>query len=132
MCLFDIDVTPRCIGLIKNTGLTSPAYSQFRVAKKYCASYYYYYYLMLDNTKELLHLAKNIRHSFTEEQLGALPVPVPPLAEQQAIADFLDEKCAAIEAAVSEKEEQLEILRAYRKSLIYTYVTGKREVPCHE
>ncbi|MBQ8360107.1 MAG: restriction endonuclease subunit S, partial [Oscillospiraceae bacterium] len=45
MCLFDIDVTPRCIGLIKDFGLTSPAYSQFVLNSKADAGYYYYYYL---------------------------------------------------------------------------------------
>lgn len=132
MCLFDIDVTPRCIGLIKKAGLTSPAYSQFIVNDGYCAAYYYYYYLMLDNTKELLHLAKNLRHSLTEEQLGPVHVPVPPLKEQQAIADFLDSKCADIDAAIEGKQKQLDVLKEYKKSLIYEYVTGKKEVPCGE
>ena len=69
MCLFDYDVTPRTIGLIQNEGVTSPAYSQFKMLNGNCSNYYYYYYLMIDNTKELLNLAKNLRHSFTEEQL---------------------------------------------------------------
>lgn len=74
MCLFDIDVTPRCIGLIKNNGLSSPAYSQFTLHDNAVAEYYYYYYLMVDYTKELLHMAKNLRHSLTEDQLGAIYV----------------------------------------------------------
>lgn len=52
MCLFDIDVTPRCIGLVKNFGLTSPAYSQFVMRTGAYAPYYYYYYLMVDYTKK--------------------------------------------------------------------------------
>ena len=58
MCLFDIDVTPRCIGLIKDYGLTSPAYSQFAMKDGAYAPYYYYYYLMVDYTKELLHMQR--------------------------------------------------------------------------
>lgn len=42
---------------------------------------YYYYYLMVDFTKELLHLAKNLRHSFAEDQLGMVNAPVPPPGE---------------------------------------------------
>ena len=98
MCLFDYDVTPRCIGLIRNHGVTSPAYSQFKMNPGYSAHYYYYYYLMVDHTKALLHRAKNLRHSFTEDQLGAIAVPVPPVKEQRAIAAFLDAKCAEIDA----------------------------------
>ena len=128
MCLFDYDVTPRCIGLIKDKGLVSPAYSQFILNEGFYAPYYYYYYLLIDNTKELLHLAKNLRHSFTEEQLGNINVPVPPLEEQRKITDFLDQKCSEIDLTISEKQQQLETLVEYKKSLIYEYVTGKKEV----
>jgi restriction endonuclease S subunit len=128
MCLFDYDVTPRCIGLVEQQGLVSPAYSQFVLNDGYYAPYYYYYYLLIDNTKELLHLAKNLRHSFTEEQLGNINVPVPPFEEQRQIADFLDQKCSEIDQTISEKQQQLETLAEYKKSLIYEYVTGKKEV----
>lgn len=53
---------------------------------------------------------------------------LPPLSEQQAIADYLDEKCAAIDAMVAEKEALIADLEAYKKSLIYEVVTGKRRV----
>ena len=128
MCLFDYDVTPRCIGLIKNNGLTSPAYSQFIMKNNNSSRYYYYYYLMIDTTKELLHLAKNLRHSFTEEQLGAIKTPVPPIEEQEKIADFLDSKCSGIDAVIEDKQKQLETLEEYKKTMIYEYVTGKKEV----
>lgn len=130
MCLFDIDVTPRCIGIIKQNGITSPAYSQFKMKKNANARFYYYYYLMLDYTKELLHLAKNLRHSLTEDQLGAIKQLVPPLDEQQEIADYLDNKCAEIEQIIADKKSQIETLDGYKKSLIYEYVTGKKEVIC--
>ena len=123
MCLFDYDVTPRCIGLIKNYGITSPAYSQFSLDKGNDASYYYYYYLMLDNEKTLLHLAKNLRHSFTEEQLGAIKIPVPPVAEQKRIASFLDSKCSEIDALTADIQKEIEILQEYRKSVITEAVT---------
>lgn len=129
MCLFDIDVTPRCIGLIKNQGLTSPAYSQFVMKEGAYAPYYYYYYLMLDYSKELLHMAKNLRHSLTENQLGAIKAIKPPYEEQVEIAKFLDGKCAKIDRIIEKKTEQLTVLEDYKKSLIYEYVTGKKEVP---
>lgn len=128
MCLFDIDVTPRCIGLIKCDGVTSPAYSQYIVKNKAYAPFYNYYYLMVDYSKELLHMAKNLRHSLNEEQFGAIKAPVPPLSEQKEIADYLDNKCAQIEELISAKQSQIETLESYKKSLIYEYVTGKKEV----
>lgn len=129
MCLFDIDVTPRCIGHIENDGLTSPAYSQFVLHDMAVSKYYFYYYLMVDFTKELLHLAKSLRHSLTEDQLGVINVPVPPVEEQIAIATYLDSKCSEIDSIIATKQKQLSVLDSYKKSLIYEYVTGKKEVP---
>ena len=130
MCLFDIDVTPRCIGLIKDFGLTSPAYSQFAMKNGAYAPYYYYYYLMVDYTKELLHMAKNLRHSLTEDQLGAIKAPRPPYDEQIQIAEYLDNKCSEINQVIADKNNQLTTLDKYKKSLIFEYITGKKEVPC--
>lgn len=123
MCLFDIDVTPRCIGLIKQAGLSSPAYSQFVLSDGADAAYYCYYYTMLDNDKTLLHLAKNLRHSLTEDQLGAIPVIVPPTDEQHRIADFLDAKCAEIDALTADIQTQIDILEQYKRSVITETVT---------
>lgn len=123
MCLFDIDVTPRCIGLIKQVGLSSPAYSQFELNDMGNAEYYCYYYTMLDNDKTLLHLAKNLRHSLTEDQLGAISVIVPPVQEQKKIADFLDAKCSEIDALSADIQTQIDILEQYKRSVITEAVT---------
>lgn len=123
MCLFDYDVTPRCIGLIKNDGVTSPAYSQFVLKDGFVANYYYYYYLMVDHTKALLHRAKNLRHSFTEEQLGAISVPVPSTKEQKVIADFLDTKCSEIDALSADIQSEIDTLQEYKRSVITEAVT---------
>lgn len=56
----------------------------------------------------------------------------PPLAEQQQIADYLDSKCSEIDTLIADKKRQLDILAEYKKSLIYEYVTGKKEVPVNE
>lgn len=123
MCLFDIDVTPRCIGLIKQAGLSSPAYSQFELNDIGNAEYYCYYYIMLDDDKTLLHLAKNLRHSLTEEQLGAISVIVPPVQEQKRIANFLDAKCAEVDALATDIQAQIETLEQYKSSIITEAVT---------
>lgn len=53
----------------------------------------------------------------------------PPVHEQQRIADFLDAKCAKINSIIQKKQELLANLDTYKKSLIYEYVTGKKEAP---
>ena len=55
-------------------------------------------------------------------------VVFPSLLEQQAIVAFLDKKCKEIEEIIAEKQSQIETLESYKKSLIYEYVTGKKEV----
>lgn len=123
MCLFDIDVTPRCVGVIYDDGVTSPAYSQFILLNGNVAEYFYYYYLNLDYTKELLHLAKNLRHSLTESQLGEIYVPVPPISEQQRIASYLDSKCSKIDDIIEKQQSVIEKLKAYKESIITEAVT---------
>lgn len=56
------------------------------------------------------------------------PLAIPPLKEQQQIADYLDKKCAEIDDLIKLKEQKIEKLKEYKKSLIYEYVTGKKEV----
>ncbi len=56
-------------------------------------------------------------------------VIVPPIYEQQRIADYLDSKCSKIDSIIQKKQELLANLDTYKKSLIYEYVTGKKEVP---
>ncbi len=123
MCLFDYDVTPRCIGLIKDYGVTSPAYSQFVMNNGNYSGYYYYYYLMVDHTKALLHLAKNLRHSFTEEQLGAILAPVPTIEEQHQIVHYLDTQCSEIDATAEDIQKEISLLEEYKKSVITEAVT---------
>lgn len=123
MCLFDIDVTPRCVGKVTHDGVISPAYSNFKVHDNASRDYFYYYYLMVDNTKELLHLAKNLRHSFTEEQLGQLKVPMPPLFEQQAIANYLDETCSKIDDIIAEANASVEEYKELKQAVIFEAVT---------
>lgn len=62
------------------------------------------------------------------KKLGEIRIVIPPLTEQKAIADFLDTKCAAIDQAITDKTTQIETLKAYKASLIYEYVTGKKQV----
>lgn len=123
LCLFDIDVTPRCVGIIKDDGITSPAYSQFVIRSSNDVRYYYYYYLMTDNGKALVHLSKSLRHSLNEDQFGNINTIKPPLSEQQAIADFLDHKCADIDKLSGQIQKEIDSLQEYRKRVVTKAVT---------
>lgn len=62
------------------------------------------------------------------ELLSSCPLPNPCLEEQVAIADYLDKKCSQIDRLIAIKQSKIEKLERYKRSLIYEYVTGKREV----
>jgi len=68
------------------------------------------------------------RASLGQDLLKSMPVLLPPMEEQKEIAKFLDKKCSAIDNAIKTKEKIIDKLIAYKKSLIYEVVTGKKEV----
>ena len=63
-----------------------------------------------------------------QDELGEINVIIPNKITQERIVCYLDKKCEEIDCIISEKKEQLEVLEQYKKSLIYEYVTGKKEV----
>ncbi len=90
-----------------------------------------WYYLLLEQFVEIVNAstygAKMPRAN--ADFIINQPIILPPLSEQKAIASYLDEKCSEIDAIIAEKQKQLETLEDYKKSLIFEYVTGKKEVP---
>lgn len=68
-------------------------------------------------------------YSITQKIINEASVIIPPVQEQEAISNFLDTKCSEINEIIMKRKEQLEVLNEYKKSLIYEYVTGKKEVP---
>lgn len=118
-CLKDIQDSTFAGFLIRFRPMTDellPEFSKYYFRNKLVSEYF---------AKELVMVT---RASLGQELLKSLPVFIPPMKEQQAIADYLDEKCAAIDALVAEKEKLIADLEAYKKSLIFELVTGKREV----
>lgn len=65
---------------------------------------------------------------FTKDKLATMPIPVLDETEMLEIADYLDEKCLQLDALIARKTALLEEMESYKKSVIYEYVTGKKEV----
>lgn len=66
------------------------------------------------------------------QEMKNILIPVPPVQEQEEIAKYLNKKCADIDSIIEDKKAQFETIENYKKSLIYEYVTGKKEVPENE
>ncbi|MCH3995627.1 MAG: restriction endonuclease subunit S [Prevotella sp.] len=64
----------------------------------------------------------------TKEKLSCTPILVPPLSEQQSIADYLDDKCEKIDSVVTKSQRKIDLLKEYKTALISEVVTGKRKV----
>lgn len=123
LCLFDIDVTPRCVGVVKDYGVTSPAYSRFIMHDGYYNVYYDYLLRAIDDDKVFVHLSKNLRSSLTESDFGAIKTCVPSLAEQHRIATFLDAECAEIDAVLEKTRASIEEYKKLKQAVITQAVT---------
>ena len=126
-------------------GCVSPVYYTFydeledHVTAKYCE----YIFRSKTMLRVLYSLGKGIyaivrgedrvntcRLKVSKEDLKSIIIPVPPVEEQREIVSYLKKKCAAIDELIAKKEQYLSEIENYKKSLIYEYVTGKKEVPC--
>lgn len=88
------------------------------------------YYFRSSHHRAYLTKQMNLvtRASLGQDLLKSMPVLLPSIEEQKEIAAFLDEKCAALDTLIAKKTALLTELETYKKSLIYEYVTGKKEV----
>ena len=121
------------VGRSAYNGVTSPAYDVYQPIdeSRVLSRYYHYLFRTSRFNGKCYQEGRGImmmRWRTYSSEFRAIKVPVPPMKEQQAIADYLDEKCAAIDALVAEKGKLIADLEAYKKSLIFELVTGKREV----
>ena len=70
--------------------------------------------------------------SISQRTLSTTSIIIPPVVEQRHIGRYLDEKCIEIDTLISIKQSKIEALKEYKKSIIYEYITGKKEVPYGE
>lgn len=124
------------LGISNYNGVVSPAYDVYIPNEEKVVPHYYHYVFRTSGiANECYRYGRGImmmRWRTYSSEFKRIHVPFPPLEEQQQIADFLDSKCSEIDAIIADKKRQLDILADYKKSLIYEYVTGKKEVPVHE
>lgn len=117
------------IGISKERGKGSPVLIVCN--SQHSNNYLCYYLRNLAYRNIFVALSTGIRIRSCDlrwNKLSVLPFILPSLEEQQEIAIYLDDKCAKIDRLIAIKQEKIDKLNDYKKSLIYEYVTGKREV----
>ena len=99
----------------------------FRISNPTVCAKYLFYHISSHLIREFIRQeAKGfIRINLRQDKLACIPVFLPPLTEQRAIADYLDQKCAEIDELIAIKQQKIEALKEYKKSVIFEYVTGK-------
>lgn len=121
------------IGISDSRGKASPVLNVLDTEQN--KRYIMYFLRSMAYSDVFLALATGIRVRSCDlrwNKLSELFYPVPPLEEQEAIVDYIDSVLRRTDEVIAAKREQLSTLEAYKKSLIYEYVTGKKEVPCSE
>lgn len=116
-------------GLVKEHGIITSAYIDLCPIKKVDSRYFHFLLHAYDVMKVFYNMGNGVRQGLNYSEFSRLMIFEPSYDEQVDIANYLDAKCTEINDTIVKKQEQLSTLEAYKKSLIYEYVTGKKEVP---
>lgn len=122
-CLFDVEETPRTVGLSPFDGMITGAYTVMQPRNAFNKSFLYYFHLNLDSKKRMRPLYKGLRNTIPKDSFFSFKTFVPPINEQTAIAGFLDEKCGKIDAAIAQKQKLIELLKERKQIIIQNAVT---------
>ncbi len=114
-----------CVGCIPYTGLIRfPTNERMSV-------HFLRYYLLSEAYNEQINIQKTgstIQH-YGPTHINRVRIALPSREEQTEIAAFLDYRCSELDRLIESKQRLLTELESYKKSVIYEYVTGKKEAP---
>ncbi len=120
------------VGISPYKGLVSPAYIRFS-PKIENPKFIYYYFMSLYYNCVFNNIAGDgVRSALNANDLGIIKCPFPCENEQKLIVEILDYKISKIDALIEIKQSEIEKLNEYKKTLIYEYVTGKKEVDLND
>lgn len=123
-CMFDVDETPRTVGLSQNHGMITGAYDVFKI-KRVLPKFALYYYLSIDDRKALRPLYKGLRKVVPLPTFMSSKIFLPPLSEQQAIVAYIDEKLQKIDQYMCDLQREIDYLKEFKQRLISDAVTGQ-------
>ena len=129
-----MDLLTGWVDISKYSGVTSPDYRVFVLddTEKNDSSYYLYLMQMCYFNRIFYGLGQGVsgmgRWRLQADKFLNFPVVVPPVDEQKEIVSYLNEKCKQLDTLIRNKQQYLTEIENYKKSLIYEYVTGKKEV----
>ena len=122
-CLFDLDETPRTLGISKDYGMITSAYDVFSTTEGNDPQFWTYFYQMIDDHKGLRPFYTGLRKVVRSETFMGIEVFSPPFEEQKRISRYLDKKTKQIDHLVEKIQKKIELLKEQRTSLINHCVT---------
>lgn len=117
-CLFDMDETPRTIGLSSREGMITGAYTIFEAYTNYSSQFLNYFYLYIDSIKGLKPYYSGLRKTVNMDKFNSIKIPTPPLAEQEQIAAYLDWKINEIDRLIALEKEKIVDIDKYVQNKI--------------
>ena len=112
-------------GLVKEHGIITSAYIDLCPLKQVDSRYFHFLLHAYDVMKVFYNMGNGVRQGLNYSEFSRLMVFEPPYEEQVAMADYLETKVTEVDAIIEQKKEQMAVLDAYKRSLIFEYVTGK-------
>lgn len=123
LCLFDIDVSAVFSDRSKYDGMISPAYRVMKCTDAILPVYAKWWFDAVNIGRYYLIYTKSLRKTIDADGFGNILTVVPPLSEQQAIADYLDETCSKIDEIIAEAKASIDEYKELKQSVIFEAVT---------
>lgn len=122
-CLFDVDETPRTVGLSSLNGMLTGAYDTFSMSNVVSPQFINYYYTAVDDVKALRPYYSGLRKVVKKDKFMAISIPLPPIPEQNKIVAYLDKRITLIEDCKCQRERELQTLNELKQAEIASVVT---------
>lgn len=122
------DHTSLRVGRTSERGIITSAYTTLHPININHSKFLYYMLHSFDLKKGFYGMGAGVRQGLNYDEVKSLKVPLPPLAEQQKIASYLDKKISQIDAIITEAKQSIEEYKAWKQSVIFEAVTGKNKI----
>ncbi len=130
LCLFDIDVSAVFSDRSSYAGMISPAYRVMKCEKNILPVYAKWWFDAVNVGRYYLIYTKSLRKTIDSEGFGNILTAIPSLSEQQAIADYLDDRCSKIDELIAEATASIEEYKELKQAVIFEAVTkGLNRIP---
>lgn len=127
-CLFDVDETPRTVGLSRLDGMITGAYDVFDPVDPSTSDYLELFFTAMDNAKAYRPLYTGLRKVLPRNRFLRTLIPLPPEPARQRLVDLIRASLAKFEGGIERAAREIELLREFRTRLTADVVTGQVDV----